>query len=156
MIRIESSAAGCVDLVRRVRLKAELDRVEISNTVNKKRAPLNTHPVEGGPGGDFAQHESKESAQFAYPIAIQNGQIHMEVPLAAIRPEIDQLPGSCKNLVACRPVDRCYKCGVRRHLCALDAPLVEIGYLSATMPSSQTHPEIWRKHVEPLRSLIPE
>jgi alpha-mannosidase len=73
MIRIESSAPGCVDLVRRVRLKAELDRVEISNTVNKKRAPLNPHLGEGGPAGNFAQHESKESAQFAFPFAIENG-----------------------------------------------------------------------------------
>src|SRR4029077_15176071 len=69
-IRIECSAPGCVDLVRRVRLKASADWIEISNIVNKKSAPLNPHPGQGGPGGDFAQHESKESLQFAFPFAI--------------------------------------------------------------------------------------
>jgi alpha-mannosidase len=96
-IRIESSAPGCVDLVRRVRLKAYADWIEISNIVNKRRAPLNPHPGQGGPAGDFAQHESKESLQFAFPFAIENGQIHIDAPLAVMRPEVDQLPGSCKN-----------------------------------------------------------
>ena len=148
-IRIESSAPGCVDLVRRVRLNASMDSIELSNTVNKKRAPLNPNPGKGGPAGDFAQHESKESMQFAFPFAVENGQIHIDIPLAVMRPEIDQLPGSCKNWL---PVGRWIDVANAEYgvTCAtLDAPLVEIGYLSATMLGSQTHPEIWRKHIEP-------
>jgi hypothetical protein len=151
-IRIESSAPGCVDLVRRVRMNAYADWIEISNTVNKKRVPLNLHPGEGGPAGDFAQHQSKESVQFAFPFAVENGQIHIDVPLAVMRPEIDQLAGSCKNWL---PVGRWIdvanaEVGVT---CAtLDAPLVEIGSVSATMLGSQTHPEIWRKHIEPTQT----
>jgi alpha-mannosidase len=148
-IRIQSSAPGCVDLVRRVRLKAYADCVEISNIVNKKRAPLNPHPGQGGPGADFAQHESKESLQFAFPFAIENGQIHIDVPLAVMRPEIDQLPGSCKNWL---PVGWWIDVANAEYgvTCAtLDAPLVEIGSLSATMLGSQTYPEIWLKHIEP-------
>jgi alpha-mannosidase len=150
-LRIESSAPGCVDLVRRVRLKASADWIEISNIVDKKRAPLNPHPGVGGPGGDFAQHESKESVQLAFPFAIKNGQIHIDVPLAVMRPEIDQLPGSCKNWL---PVGRWIDVANAEYgvTCAiLDAPLVEIGSLSATMLGSQTHPEIWRKQIEPTR-----
>ena len=148
-IRIESSAPGCVSLVRRVRLKAYADWIEISNTVNKKRVPLNPHPGEGGPAADFAQHESKESVQFAFPFAIENSEIHIDVPLAVMRPEIDQLPGSCKNWL---PVGRWVDVANAEYgvTCAtLDAPLVEIGSLSATMLGSQTHPEIWRKQIEP-------
>jgi alpha-mannosidase len=148
-IRIESSAPGCVNLVRRVRLKAYEDWIEIFNTVNKKRAPLNPHPGEQGQGGDFAQHGSKESMQFAFPFALENGEIHIDVPLAVMRPEIDQLPGSCKNWL---PVGRWVDVANAEYgvTCAtLDAPLVEIGSLSATMLGSQTHPEIWRKHIEP-------
>jgi alpha-mannosidase len=148
-IRIESSAPGCVDLVRRVRLKASADCIEISNTVNKMRAPLNPHPGQGGPAGDFAQHQSKESMQFAFSFAVENGQIHIDVPLAVMRPEIDQLPGSCKNWL---PVGRWIDVANAEYgvTCAtLDAPLIEIGYLSATMLGSQTHPETWRKHIEP-------
>src|SRR3984893_8424106 len=148
-IRIESSAPGCVDLVRRVRLKAYVDWIEIFNTVNKKRAPLNPHPGEDGAAVDFAQHESKESMQFAFPFAIENGQIHIDTPLAVMRPEIDQLPGSCKNwLTVGRWIDVANaEYGVA--YATLDAPLVEIGSLSSTMLGSQTHPEIWRKHIEP-------
>ncbi len=148
-IRIESSAPGCVDLVRRVRLKASADWIEISNTINKKRAPQNPHPGEGGPAGAFAQHESKESVQFAFPLAIENGQIHIDVPLSVMRPELDQLPGSCKNWLSVgRWIDVANaEYGVT---CAtLDTPLVEIGFVSATMLGSQTHPEIWLKHIEP-------
>ena len=148
-IRIDSSAPGCEDLVRRVRLTAPADSIEISNIVNKKRAPLNPHPGQGGPGGDFAQHESKESLQFAFPFAVENGQIHIDVPFSVMRPEIDQLPGSCKNWL---PVGRWIDVANADYgvTCAtLDAPLVELGYLSATMLGSQTNPGIWRKHIEP-------
>jgi len=137
-----------VDLVRRVRLKAHADWIELSNTVNKKRAPLNPNPGKDGPGGEFAQRGSKESVQFAFPFAVENGQIHLDVPFAVMRPEIDQLPGSCKNWL---PVGRWIDVANAEYgvTCAtLDAPLVEIGSLSATMLGSQTHPEIWRTHIE--------
>jgi hypothetical protein len=148
-IRIESFAPGCLDLVRRVRLKANIGWIELSNTVNKKGAPLNPHPGKDASAVEFAQHGSKESVQFAFPFAIENGQIHIDVPLAVMRPEIDQLPGSCKNWL---PVGRWIDVANAEYgvTCAtLDAPLVEIGSLSATMLGSQTHPEIWRKHIEP-------
>ena len=125
------------------------DWIEISNTVNKNRVPLNPHPGEGGPAADFAQHESKESVQFAFPFAVDNGQIHIDVPLTVMRPENDQLPGSCKNWL---PVGRWVDVANAEYgvTCAtFDAPLVEIGSLSATMLGSQTHPEIWRKQIEP-------
>jgi alpha-mannosidase len=147
-IRIESSAPGCVNLVRRVRLKAHADWIEISNTVNKKRVPLNPHPGVDGPQGDFAQRTSKESIQFVFPFAIENGAIHVDVPLAVMRPEIDQLPGSCKNWL---PVGRWIDVANENYgvTCAiLDAPLIEIGSLSATMLGSQTHPETWRRRIE--------
>src|SRR5277367_111156 len=153
-IRIESSAPGCVDLVRRVRLKAYMDWIEIVNAVNKKRAPLNPHPGGVGAAVDFAQHESKESVQFAFPFAIESGQINIDIPLAVMRPEIDQLPGSCKNWL---PVGRWIDVANAQHgvTCAtLDAPLVELGFLSATMLGSQTHPEIWRKKIEPTQKFF--
>jgi alpha-mannosidase len=135
-----------------VRLKAYADWIEISNTVNKKRVPLNPHQGVGGPGGDFAQHESKESLQFAFPFAVENGQIHIDIPFAVMRPESDQLLGSCKNWL---PVGRWIDVANAEYgvTCAtLDAPLIEIGSLSATMLGSQTHPEIWRKHIEPTQT----
>src|SRR5262249_13316053 len=65
-IRIESSAPGCNSLVRRMRLAAGMDHLELVNVVDKQRAPLNPHPGVGGPGDEFAQRGSKESIQFAF------------------------------------------------------------------------------------------
>ncbi|HUX46315.1 MAG TPA: glycoside hydrolase family 38 C-terminal domain-containing protein [Terracidiphilus sp.] len=148
-VRVESQAPGCNSLVRRVRLMAGADHVELSNTVDKQRAALNPHPGKGGPGGEFAQHGAKESVQFAFPFAVPQGQIRMDIPLAEMRPELDQLPGSDKNWLPVGlwiDVSNAEK-GVT--WVTLDAPLVEIGGITATMLGSQTHPEIWRKHIEP-------
>jgi len=145
ILRIESDAPGCNSLVRRIQLCAASDYVELINMVDKKRAPVNPTPGKG----DWAQHGGKESLQFAFPFNVPNGQIRMDVPLAVMRPEIDQLPGACKNwLPAGRWID---VSNDRRGVtwATLDAPLVEIGEISARMLGSQTKPDIWRKHIEP-------
>jgi alpha-mannosidase len=148
-LRIESSAPGCYSLVRRVRLTAGADWLETMNVVNKKRAPLNPYPGTGGPGDEFAQHEAKESMEFAFPFAVSDGKMRMDIPLAVMRPETDQLPGSCKNWL---PVGRWIDVanadqGVT--WVSLDAPLVEVGGITATMLGSRKDPTVWRHHIEP-------
>jgi alpha-mannosidase len=148
-VRVESTAPGSASLVRRVRLTAGADWIELTNRVDKLRAPLNPHPGKGDQGGEFAQHQGKESLQFAFPFAVLGGQMRMDIPLAGMRPELDQLPGSCKNWL---PVGRWIDvANAERGVTwvTLDAPLVEIGDITATMLGSQTNPAIWRKHIEP-------
>lgn len=148
-LRIDSFAPGCNSLVRRLSLKAHADWLEISNTVNKTRAPLNPHPGQGGPGDEFAQRGSKESLQFAFPFAVSDGQVRVNVPFAVMRPEADQLPGSCKNWL---PVGRWVDVANADYgvtWATLDAPLIEVGEVSATMLGSQKVPDVWRKHIEP-------
>jgi len=151
-LRIESTAPGCNRLVRTVKLAAGADWVELTNVLDKKRAPLNPHPGAGGPGDEFAQHQGKESVQFAFPFAIPDGKIHMDVPLAIMQPEVDQLPGSCKNWlpVGCWIDVANANEGVT--WVSLDAPLVEIGGISATMLGSQKDPGVWRQHIEPTQT----
>ena len=147
-VRIESSAPGCNSLVRRVRLVAGMDSLELFNLVDKQRAPLNPHPGVGGQGDEFAQRGSKESIQFAFPFAVPDGKMTMDIALGNMRPEIDQLPGSCKNWM---PVGRWIDVSNSRYgvtWATLDAPLVEVGSISATMLGSQKDPNIWRKHIE--------
>ena len=145
ILRIESEAPGCNSLVRKVRLCAGADYLELTNIVDKKRAPMNPTPAKG----DWAQHGGKESVQFAFPFNVPNGQLRIDIPLAVMRPEIDQLPGACKNWL---PVGRWVDVA-NDHLgvtwATLDAPLLEIGEISARMLGSQTKPDIWRKHIEP-------
>jgi alpha-mannosidase len=149
-IRIESCAPRCVDLVRRVRLKASADWIKIFNIVNKKRSPLNPHPGQGGPGGDFAQHESKESLQFAFPFALRMVRFtllmfHSRLCVLKLINFRDLARTGCRWIDVAN-TEYGITCAI------LDAPLVEIDSLSATMLGSQTHPEIWRKHIEPTQT----
>ena len=146
-LRIESSAPACKQLVRRVRVMAGADYVAIENIVDKQRAPLNPDPGKGGQGGPFAQRGNKESIQFAFPLAVPAGTMTMDVPLAVMRPQIDQLPGSCKNWL---PVGRWVDVSSAERgvtWATLDAPLVELGGITATMLGSQRNPEVWLEKI---------
>ena len=152
-VSIESSAPGCKRLVRHVRLTAGADYVAISNTVDKERAALNPHPGKGDQGSEFAQSGSKESVQFAFPFLVPQGKMTMDVGLAVMRPEIDQLAGSCKNWL---PVGRWVdvsNAGYGVTWVTLDAPLVELGGITATMLGSQKNPAIWRTQIEPTQTV---
>jgi alpha-mannosidase len=148
-MRIDSDAPGCNRLVRKIRLVAGTEYVELLNAIDKKRAPMNPHSGEGGPGGDWAQHGGKESVQFAFPFNVTQSRIRIDVPLAVMRPETDQLPGACKNWM---PVGRWVDVANEEHgvtWASLDAPLVEIGEISADLLGSERDPNVWRKDIEP-------
>ena len=77
----ESDAPGAARLSREVVLTAGLDRVVLSTTVDKKRAPA-------GPKGDYYQPASKESVNLAFPFDVPGGEVRLELPLGGvIRPE---------------------------------------------------------------------
>jgi len=152
-LRIESSAPGCNSLVRRVRLSAGADWIELSNLVDKKRAPQN--PIAGNvdEARSWSNVGGKESLNFAFPFAISEGKMHMDIPLAEMQPEIDQLPGSCKNWL---PVGRWIDVANAQHgvtWVTLDAPLVEVGEISATLVGGQGNPLLWRDHIAPTQKL---
>lgn len=152
-LRIESTAPGCNSLTHDLELTAGADFVQITDTLDKKRVALNPHMGRNQKAsGDFAQRGSKESVSFAFPFNVPSGQIRLDIPLGNMRPELDQLPGSCKNWL---PVGRFAdvsnsKDGIT--LAILDAPLVEIGKLS-TLLGSQRDPSLWRKHIEPTQKI---
>ncbi len=147
-LRVEASAPTCNRLIRRVRLMAGKDHVELENIVDKQRAPLNPNPGQGGQGGEFAQRGNKESIQFAFPLAVPGGKMRLDIPLAVMGPEIDQLPGSCKNWL---PVGRWVDVSSAERgvtWATLDAPLIEVGGVTATLLGSQRDLKVWRKHIE--------
>ena len=152
MLRIVSQAPGCNSLVREVRLNAEADWVEISNIVDKKPAPLNSDPNQDVRGA-YSQYGGKESVHFVFPFAVPGGKMHMDIPLGEMQPEIDQLPGSSKNwLPVSRWVDVANESrGVT--WVTLDAPLIEVGELSATLAGGQRDPALWRTKIAPTQRL---
>jgi alpha-mannosidase len=140
---VESGAPGCKKLVRELRVTAGLDYVELINTVDKERLPAKSYMAK----------EGKESLNFAFPFAVPDGDVLLDIPLGMMRPEKDQMPSACKNWFT---VGRWADVSNRRQgvtWVTLDAPLVQVGGLTATLLNSQTNPDIWRKHVEPTQKL---
>jgi hypothetical protein len=140
---IESAAPGCKKLVRELRVASGLDYVEFINTVDKERLPAKSYMAK----------EGKESVNFAFPFAVPDGDVLLDLPLAMCRPEADQMPSACKNwFTVGRWADVSNKSrGIT--WVTLDAPLVQVGGITATLLNSQTDPNIWRKHVEPTQKL---
>ncbi|OHB65283.1 MAG: hypothetical protein A2Y77_14930 [Planctomycetes bacterium RBG_13_62_9] len=140
---IESAAPGCKKLVRELRVVTGLDYVEIINTVDKERLNAKSYHAK----------EGKESVNFAFPFAVPDGDILLDIPLGVTRPEADQMPSACKNwFTVGRWADVSNKeRGVT--WVTLDAPLVQVGGITATLLNSQYNPDVWRKHVEPTQKL---
>ncbi|UCG59631.1 MAG: hypothetical protein JSU70_08955, partial [Phycisphaerales bacterium] len=109
---IESEAPGCDKLTRELRLIDGLDRLDIINTLQKRKI------------------YDKEAVHFAFPFSIPEGVMRMDIPWAVVRPEVDQLPGACKNYFTvqrwCDVSNQDY--GVT--WATIDAPLIEVGKIT--------------------------
>jgi len=148
-LRIESKAPGVEKLVREIRLVNGFDYVEMTNILDKLPAELDPHP------GDYpwANLHGKESLNFGFPFHVKDGTMRLDIPMAIMQPEKDQIPGSCKNWLE---VGSWADVSNNDHgvtWVTLDAPLVEVGGITATLLGGQSHPEVWRKHIEPTQKL---
>jgi hypothetical protein len=133
---IESDAPGCNQLTREIRVIEALDRVDIINTVDKR-------PV-----------RAKEGVHFGFPFNVPRGVVRMDVPWAVVRPETDQIPGACRNwFTVQRWVDISNdKFGVT--WATPDAPLVEVGGITANLIGSLPNPKVWLDHLEPAQTIF--
>jgi alpha-mannosidase len=112
--------------------------VEVINLVDKKRLMARS----------YHDKEGKESLNFAFPFHVPDGSMVMDLPLGAAAIDKDQMPSACKNWLT---VGRWVDVANKQHgvtWVTLDAPLVEVGYLSANLLNSQTNPDVWRKRIE--------
>lgn len=148
-LRIKSDAPGVASLIRNVRLVKGFDFVEVDNILDKLPAELNPHP------GDYswANHHGKESLNIGFPFHVPEGQVRLNIPMAVMRPEQDQIPGSCKNWLEVGGWADVSNKNLGVTLVTLDAPLVEVGGITATMLGGQTNPAVWRKHIEPTQKI---
>lgn len=140
---IASDAPGCHRLEREIRLVAGGDAVEIVNTLDKSRLLASSyHAAEG-----------KESLNFGFPFAVPDGQMRLEVSYGVIRPDLEQIPSACKNWFSVNRWADVANDQFGVTWVTLDAPLVQVGELSANLLNSQSNPEVWRKKVGPTRKL---
>jgi alpha-mannosidase len=148
-IEITSDAPGCNTLIRQIWLAHDADYVVIVNTVDKKRAPM---PEKIG-DWFLAQNKNKESVNFGFPFEVKNGIMRLDIPLGQMIPEQDQMPSACKNWFTIGRWADVSNDNEGITLVTLDAPLVEVGEISATLVGSQSNPDVWRKKVEPTQTL---
>ena len=142
-IIVESDAPGCRKLQREIRIVAGMDHVEIINTVDKTRLDVKSYMAK----------EGKESVNFAFPFNVPDGEILLDIPLGVMRPELDQMPSACKNWFS---VGRWADISNKKRgvtWVTLDAPLLQVGGITATLLNSQTNPDVWRKKVDPTRKI---
>jgi alpha-mannosidase len=140
---IESDAPGCRQLVREIRLVAGQDVVEIVNTLDKERLVAKRYHAK----------TAKESLNFGFPFAVPDGQMRLDVPFGVIRPDVDQIPSACKNWFTVGRWADVSNDTFGITWVTLDAPLVQVGGLSANLLNSQSNPDVWRKEVGPTQKL---
>ena len=148
-LRAESAAPGTRRLVRDVTLTAGADRVDLETMIDKLKAPA-------GPKGDYYGDASKESVNLAFPFDVEGGQVRMELPIGGvIRPDIEQMAGSCKNWFTFGNWTDVSAPGRGITLVSLDAPLLQVGGLTANLLNSQSDPKVWRASAGSSTSLYP-
>jgi hypothetical protein len=136
---VDSDAPGSHHLRREVRLTAGSDRLELINTVDKERLVAKS----------YLDKEGKESVNFAFPLHVPGGQTLLDLPIGVIRPEVDQMPSACKNWLTIGRWAEVFNSSYGVSWMTLDAPLVQLGGLTARLLNSQTNPAVWRKSIEP-------
>jgi hypothetical protein len=139
----ESDAPGCFNLRREMRLAAGADHVEISNLVDKRRMESSSYHAK----------EGKESVNFAFEFNVPDGQVRIETPLGVLRPDVEQIPSACKNWFTVSRWADVSNADLGVTWVTFDAPLVQVGGITANLLNSQTNPAIWRKTVGATQSL---
>ncbi|HEX3798505.1 MAG TPA: polysaccharide lyase family protein [Verrucomicrobiae bacterium] len=128
---VESTAPGCRGLAREVRLVDGLDRVEISDVVDKEAV------------------RAVEGVHLGFEFNVPNPVVRINSPGAIEQTEKDQLPGACKNWFS---VERWVDISNDDYgvtWATADAPLVEVGGLTANLPRGQGNPNAYLKTIQP-------
>jgi hypothetical protein len=91
--------------------------VDVINTIDKKKV------------------RTKEAVHFGFPFAVPEGVVRIDLGFGVIRPEADQLPGSCKDYFSAQRWVDVSNQDYGLTLTVSEAPLVEVGTLHSELPS---------------------
>ena len=126
---IESEAPSCRRLVREVRVVEGLDRVELIDQVDKLRV------------------RTPEGLHFGFEFNVPGATVRINSPLAVVEPEVDQLPGACKNWFCVERWVDVANADYGVTWATVDAPLVEMGGLTANLLRTQPDPKVYLKTI---------
>jgi len=134
-VRVSSQGAGTKGLTQDIRLVAGLDRVDFDNVLDKTAV------------------REKEGVHFAFPFSVPQGQVRIHGPWSIIRPDVDQMPGSNKNWFMTQYFADVSNGQTGITWTSLDAPLMEVGSISATILDGGFNPDQWIKKIGPTQTL---
>jgi len=120
---IQADAPGCKHFSSEIQIVDGLDRVDIIDQLEKKAV------------------REKEGVHIAFPFEVPNGQLRYDVADGIVRPEVDQLAGSCKNFFSVQSWVDISNEDYGVTWTTADAPLIEVGTITAEQP--------WLKNVKP-------
>ncbi|MFB3785691.1 MAG: glycosyl hydrolase-related protein [bacterium] len=109
-------APGVEWLRQEIQLIPEQNRIEFINTMDKRDI------------------RDKEAVRFAFPFQVPGGGFTMEIPLASMRPEKDQIPGANRNFYTVRRWIDVSNDDWGVTLAAHDAPMLEFCDMHAEQP----------------------
>ncbi len=124
---ITGTADGCRSYETELRLFAGIPRLDIINRIDKL-------PV-----------REKEAIHFAFPFRISDPQPRYDVASSIVRPELDQLGGSCKNFFTAQSWFDVSNERVGVACALLDAPMFQLGGITVEQP--------WMRTLEPSSSI---
>lgn len=128
---VESDAPGCHRLTREYRLHALRNYLEIIDTVDKQAV------------------RAKEGVHFGFGFQVPDGIMRMDVPWGVVRPELDQIPGACKNWFTVQRYVDISNADFGVTLLTPDAPLMQVGHITANLIGSLSNPKSWLDTLEP-------
>ena len=133
-IVVESNAPGANSLKREIRIYGSDDRIDIDDLIDKKSV------------------RDKESVHIAFPFQLIGGEVRVNLGWSWIRPDADQIPGSCKDYFCVQNALDISNAKRGIALFCLDAPLVEIGQMTDETPAEKNI-RTWRKNAGPSQTI---
>lgn len=131
---VESDAPGCARLGREIRLPAGMGRVEIRDLLDRQRV------------------REKESVHVAFPFRVPDGEVRLDLGWAFIRPEADQIAGSCRDYFCIHNTVDVSNREIGVTLVSLDAPMVEVGEMTDESPVARGR-RAWRTEIAPTQTI---
>jgi alpha-mannosidase len=129
-IEVVSDAPGARSLTRQVRLIDRINRLDITNVIDKL-------PV-----------REKEGVHFGFPFHVPEAEVRMDTPWAVVRPEKDQMEGACKNFFTVQRWVDVSNLDYGVTVATVDAPLMEMGAIRMDFTSASDFPNSVLRHIE--------
>lgn len=114
-------------------MMAGIDQIDIVNLLDKNRV------------------REKESVHFGFPFRVPDGILRVDEGWEVVRPEIDQLPGSCKDFFTVQRWVDVSNNDYGLTWATVDAPLVEVGSLTDETQTDRGV-RVWKERLVPAQN----